>query len=120
MIKYPFTPADALNEHYYKILGEVAHIFRQVTEAVSKHFRCLILEEFGSVLEQGAWRDYTGYYLTFRLAPLDKHRPEVKEAADRVVKRFSEMLKCVREPEVVIEGDTYTVTIISNSNTIGD
>lgn len=122
MVKYSFTPADTLNEHYLDILVEVAGIIRTCAKDAIKHYPCIVFQDFGSVLEQTSYVDYAGYYLKFRIAPGYEHLEPVKAAAERIVKRFSEMLKTIREPVREYDPDTlsYTVTIINDSSNIGD
>lgn len=122
MIKYSFTPADTLNERYLDILVEVADIIRTCSRDAFDNYPCIVFQDFGSVLEQTSYMDYTGYYLKFRIAPGYETLPTVPIAAERIVKRFSEMLKTIREPVREYDPDTlsYTVTIINDSNNIGD
>lgn len=122
MIRTSFKPEDSINSHYLGILTEVARIVREEVSDFNKRFGCLILEDFGSVVEEQPWANLTGYYLQIRITPFDSHKPGVKEVAEKVVKRFSEMLKLERQPIVErdLENLRYTVTIFNNFFSIGD
>ena len=120
--KRAFTVGDSLNTYYLGLLTEVARIVREENKNFSKTFNCLILENFGEAHEMTSWTDVGGYFLTFRIAPLDAHLPGAQAAATNVVKRFSKMLQLKKPPTVDhdTENHRYTVTIFNSENSRGD
>ena len=74
-IKYSFTPRELINTYNRKVMTKVAEVF----ESSPPHLRGIVLEDCGSWLVQEAWQDRTGFYMTIRLAPLDKAREAVQE-----------------------------------------
>ena len=123
MIKYPFTIRDITSPHVLKLMSKISDAFREGNRPT--HDRPLLLEEFGSWVIQRDWVDESGYYLTYRVAPLDARRADVRrrsqEAEDRWNEIFPGALK--RWREVVDELDPaskVTLFVQDSIHSIGD
>ena len=121
-IKYPFTPRELINAANRNIMNRVAEIFE-----TCPHRDGLILEDCGSWLVQSDWTDRTGYYMTIRLAPLDKGRKEVQEAGRDVTRKFLGLFPERKQTGVTYEGqegyldgEKVTVFVETDVYSIGD
>ena len=85
-IKYSFTPRELINTYNRKVMTKVAEVFES-----SPCRDGIVLEDCGSWLVQEAWQDRTGFYMTIRLAPLDKHREAVQEEGRVITRKFLDM-----------------------------
>jgi hypothetical protein len=87
----------------------------------------VILEDCGSWLVQEAWQDRGGFYMTIRLAPLDKGREAVQEEGRRITGKFLDMFTgrkasgtTYEGQEGYLEGEKVTVYVETSSHSIGD
>lgn len=127
MIKYTFTPSQLLNSYNLKVMTKVASIFDELGEGDYYMCRSVILEDLGSWLVQSDWTDRSGYYMTIRLAPLDQHRPEVREMARAIIGRFIDIFVGRNANETKYEnqqgldkGEKVSVFVHTDTNSIGD
>lgn len=121
MIKHPFTVREAMNSHLLKFVGKTAAAFK-VGDSYDQPF---ILEEAGTWTVQSDWTDRTGYYVTYRIAPLDCRRERVIAAAVDAEKKWNELFLDAKERrrEVVDHLDPATrITLYVHTDTysIGD
>jgi hypothetical protein len=121
-IKYSFTPHELINTYNRKVMTKVAEVFES-----SPHLRGIVLEDCGSWVVQEAWQDRTGFYMTIRLAPLDKHREAVQEEGRRIIGKFVDMFTgrkasgtTYEGQEGYLEGGRVTVYVETSSHSIGD
>ena len=121
-IKYSFTPRELINTYNRKVMTKVAEIFESSPQRDG-----IILEDCGSWLVQEAWQDRGGFYMTIRLAPLDKGREAVQEEGRRITGKFLDMFTGRKASGTTYEGqDGYlkgervTVYVETSSHSIGD
>ena len=121
-IKYSFTPRELINAYNRKVMTKVAEVFE-----LSPQRDGVILEDCGSWLEQRDWTDRTGFYMTIRLAPLDKHREAVQEEGRRIIGKFLDVFSgrkasgtTYEGQEGYLEGEKVTVYVETSSYSIGD
>ena len=121
-IKYSFTPRELINTYNRKVMTKVAEVFES-----SPQREGVILEDCGSWLVQEAWQDRCGFYLTIRLAPLDKHREAVQEEGRRITGAFLDMFSgrkasgtTYEGQDGYLEGERVTVYVETSSHSIGD
>jgi len=121
-IKYSFTPRELINTYNRKVMTKVAEVFES-----SPHRDGIVLEDCGSWLVQEAWQDRGGFYLTIRLAPLDKHREAVQEEGRRIIGKFLDMFTgrkasgtTYEGQDGYLEGEKVTVYVETSSHSIGD
>jgi len=121
-IKYSFTPRELINTYNRKVMTKVAEIFE-----LSPQRDGVILEDCGSWLVQEAWMDRGGFYLTIRLAPLDKRREAVQEEGRRIIGKFLDVFSgrkasgtTYEGQEGYLEGEKVTVYVETSSHSIGD
>ena len=120
-IKHPFTPRELLNSHNLDVMSRVAALF----ESPIARDR-IILEGLGTWLEQGAWTDTTGFYMTIRMHPLYKHLQDTQEAGRTVTRGFLAAFPGrTAEPrfegqEGYAEGEPVTVFVTTSTHSIGD
>ena len=108
-------------------MTKVAEIFESVLRNGVALDQSVILEDCGSWLEQLSWTDRSGFYMTIRLHPLDKHREDVQEKGRTIVRRFLELF-----PDRTANGTSYegqdgfkdgekvTVFVHTSTYSIGD
>ena len=121
-IKYSFTPRELINTYNRKVMTKVAEIFESSPQRDG-----IILEDCGSWLEQRDWTDRTGFYMTIRLAPLDKHSEAVQEEGRRITGKFLDMFTgrkasgtTYEGQDGYLEGERVTVYVETSSHSIGD
>jgi len=121
-IKYSFTPRELINTYNRKVMTKVAEIFESSPQRDG-----VILEDCGSWLEQRDWTDRTGFYMTIRLAPLDKGREAVQEEGRRITGKFLDMFTgrkasgtTYEGQDGYLEGERVTVYVETSSHSIGD
>jgi hypothetical protein len=121
-IKYSFTPRELINTYNRKVMTKVAEVFES-----SPCRDGIVLEDCGSWLVQEAWQDRTGFYMTIRLAPLDKRREAVQEEGRRIIGKFVDMFTgrkasgtTYEGQEGYLEGERVTVYVETSSHSIGD
>ena len=122
-IKYTFTPDQLINKYYLTVMTKVAEIFREHGGVGAD--RSVILEDLGSWLEQRAWTDVTGFYMTARIAPLDLGRPDVQEGAQKILLSFTNLFpgKTVRSEDSepgFAKGGRMTVWVTTDMHGISD
>jgi hypothetical protein len=126
MIKHPFTVREAMNTHLMDFVRKTAEAFRMNgNEGLYAGFQPVILEDAGTFTIQRDWTDETGYYVTFRLAPLDSGKPVVQEHAAASEARWNAMFPGAKKRwrEVVDHLDLNTrVTLFVSTGlySIGD
>lgn len=126
MIRHPFTVRDAMNPHLLSFVKNTAEAFRfNGTTGVYAGIQPFILEDAGTWTEQSDWTDRTGYYVTFRLAPLDATKPDVVEHARLSENRWNAMFpgakKRWREVEDHLDPNTrVTLFVQTDEYSIGD
>jgi len=121
-IKYSFTPRELINTYNRKVMTKVAEIFESSPQRDG-----IILEDCGSWLVQEAWQDRGGFYMTIRLAPLDKGREAVQEEGRRITGKFLGMFSgrkasgtTYEGQDGYLEGERVTVYVETSSHSIGD
>jgi hypothetical protein len=121
-IKYSFTPRELINTYNRKVMTKVAEIFESSPQRDG-----IILEDCGSWLVQEAWQDRGGFYMTIRLAPLDKGRTAVQEEGRRITGAFLDMFTgrkasgtTYEGQDGYLEGERVTVYVETSSHSIGD
>jgi len=121
-IKYSFTPRELINTYNRKVMTKVAEIFESSPQRDG-----IILEDCGSWLVQEAWQDRGGFYMTIRLAPLDKGREAVQEEGRRITGKFLDMFSgrkasgtTYEGQDGYLEGERVTVYVETSSHSIGD
>jgi hypothetical protein len=121
-IKYSFTPRELINTYNRKVMTKVAEIFESSPQRDG-----IILEDCGSWLVQEAWQDRGGFYMTIRLAPLDKGREAVQEEGRRITGAFLDMFTgrkasgtTYEGQDGYLEGERVTVYVETSSYSIGD
>ena len=127
-IKQPFSHRDLLNKHNRDVVSRVADIWDTVLGKGSPTQRdSIILEEIGGWVRQESWHDRTGFYLTIRLAPLDKTRPAVQESGRAIMARFIDAFPGRNSNGTFYEGqenyaagENLTVYVETGMNSIGD
>ena len=126
MIKQPFTPRDLLNSQNLKIMTRVSEMFESATRGDYFLRQSVVLEGLGTWIEQSDWTDRTGYYMTIRLAPLDKGRPVARELGRTLLDKFSGLIpgsanvSTLLNGEGLDEGEQVTVKVHSSTYSIGD
>ena len=121
-IKYSFTPRELINTYNRKVMTKGAEIFESSPQRDG-----IILEDCGSWLVQEAWQDRGGFYMTIRLAPLDKGREAVQEEGRRITGKFLDMFTgrkasgtTYEGQDGYLEGESVTVYVETSSHSIGD
>lgn len=121
-IKYSFTPRELINTYNRKVMTKVAEVFES-----SPCRDGIILEDCGSWFVQEAWVDRGGFYMTIRLAPLDKHREAVQEEGRVIIRKFLDMFlgrkasgTFYEGQDGYLEGERVTVYVETSSYSIGD
>jgi hypothetical protein len=123
-IKQPFTPRDLINSRYLEVMTSVADLFKDpiVRDRI-------VLEDLGSWLEQSAWTDKSGFYMTIRLAPLYKHLPDTQAAGRQLALDFLTSLTGMRvidaaqvtgQADRLNGGEPVTYVIATSTYHIGD
>jgi hypothetical protein len=79
----------------------------------------IILEEIGTTLEQLAYLDRTGWFVTWRLAPLYREIPSIIEAGNRFAERLKSHFASKTHFEV-FENEKRTLYVTTGTNSIGD
>ena len=121
-IKYSFTPRELINTYNRKVMTKVAEVFES-----SPCRDGIVLEDCGSWLVQEAWQDRTGFYMTIRLAPLDKHREDVQEEGRVITRKFLDMFPdrtasgtFYEGQDGYLEGEKVTVFVQTAAYSIAD
>lgn len=120
--KHAFTVSDASKKPYLKALEATADMVRAANQALGPCADALLFEEFGHSLIQHDWSDETGFYMVFRIAPLDASRAKVREAATELVEAWKRLFRDVRKSDVShdAETDRFTVAVFTAAQSIGD
>jgi len=120
-----FDPRDLVNSGNLKFLQKLSNMLEDLHRVGPWPF--LIVEDVGEWLDQGAWTDSTGFFVTFRIAPMDVHKPRVQEAAEDFIQRIrSEISNGGYEDVINFEaiadasGKKVTVIVETLSYSIGD
>lgn len=126
MIKHPFKASDLVNPHYTALAVEMGRIVREANKEIGLE-DAVLLEEFGTTLEQQAWQDVTGYYITFRPHPIYSHQERVARALKMVEERFIKQFKVnpsyqpqAHAHEAGDPNSKITVSLVTNAFSIGD
>ena len=80
MIKYSFA-INNWNSHLHNLLGKVMETAQSCAKDYRLDYNSIIVEDFGTTLYQAAYTDETGYFVTYRLHPLDSHLENMQKAA---------------------------------------
>lgn len=124
-----FSSEDMLKSHNRDLMAKVAGIWDRCVAPESDYVgrRAVLLVDVGDWLYQSSWHDETGYFLKFRMAPLDCHRLDTQERARRVLKAFMGLFpghtaSTTYDEEVLSNGGTGTVTVVvkTGRHSIGD
>jgi hypothetical protein len=114
-ILHSFKFSD-LSEHYIQKMQELNEIKKQ---ADCPGLGYLILEDFGTALEQRDWTDVTGYFVRFRVAPLAS-----KNLSENLINKFT---SCFMEkfPGKIkftssVKDNIVTLVSLDNMYSIGD
>ena len=126
MIKHSFKTSDLVNPQYTALAVEMGKIVREVNKEINLP-DAVLLEEFGTTLQQQAWQDVTGYYITFRPHPMYSHQERVARALKMVEERFIKQFKV--DPRYTPQAAAHeagdpnskiTVSVVTDSFSIGD
>jgi len=83
----------------------------------------IIIVDFGTWLKQLSWTDETGWFLTYRIAPLDKNLVTTKMLEDLFKEKFPTLFN-QQKVEIISEGEDdsrkTTIIITDGRNSIGD
>lgn len=126
MIKHPFTVRDAMNPHLLTFVKNTAEAFRfNGTTGIYAGIQPFIIEDAGTWTEQSDWTDRTGYYVTYRIAPLDSGNKTIRAAADDAEAKWNRLFPAAksRRREVADPSDLSTrVTLVVHTgiHSIGD
>ena len=121
--------ADLLNSNNRKLAEKVAGLWDRCVAPEEQYMErgSVILVDFGHWLNQSAWTDETGFFLKFRLAPLDRKRAGVREKGREVLRGFTKMFgqyqRTTTYDEDVLDecGEgTITVVVVTGTHMIGD
>ena len=121
-IKQPFKVDSVLYSYNdLAVLNRVVDLFREVNTA-SKLGTGILLEDFGSTLEQGAWTDTVGHYVSYRISPSYERLPAAIAAAEQLELKLKQALHTHPSRKVTSEKKESVVTLyyISDVNSIGD
>lgn len=120
-----FEPRDLVNSGNLAFLQKLSNMLENLIHPTPWSF--LIIEDVGEWTDQGAWTDSTGFFVTFRIAPLDVHKPRVQNAAEDFIHRIrSEIGNGGYEDVINFEaiddasGKEVTVIVETLSYSIGD
>lgn len=91
MIKYSFAIRD-WNQHLHNLLGKVMETVHSCAKSYGYDNSSIIVEDFGTTLYQAAYNDETGYFITYRLHPLDSHQEKLKKAASIFEDKMKQLL----------------------------
>lgn len=119
MQKISFSVRDA-NEHNIELLRNVV----KASKDPNVHWsQSIILEDFGSTLTQHAWTDETGYFVTYRLHPIDRHLQYAKDLAKKFENEFAKLFPgklLIRSIEGEGDAERVTLSVVCNTHSIGD
>ena len=120
-----FRPRDFTNTHVAGIIGNTSAIFNEVLGAQYPTNQSVLLEDVGSYLRQLSHSDEGGYFLRFRLHPLDAHREDSLTRAREIAKRWLALFPKGSQvlwdgQEHIKEGKTVTVVVVTGTHSIGD
>jgi hypothetical protein len=120
---YPIAAEDLIN-------GSAQRLATMLTDIWDRNFgkggtdrHALVITSTGHWFHQDAWTDTTGYYLRFRIAPLDLGREFIRDAARRVVREFAtafEAIACEYDTAGIDKGEEVTVVAVTGRRSIGD
>ena len=120
-----FEPRDLVNSGNLTFLQRLSSMLEDLHREWSWPF--LLVEDVGEWMDQGAWTDSTGFFVTFRIAPLDVHKPRAQEGAEHFIQRIrSEIGNGGYEDVINFEaiddasGKKVTVIVETLSYSIGD
>jgi hypothetical protein len=130
-MKSPLSTRDLQNKY---VRGKYNQIFQILDDIMSKtkfgppyylntSGNEIILEEIGTTLQQLAWIDRTGWFITWRLAPLYKDIPSIIEAGNTFSKRLKEFFGgSVKESFETFDEESgrRTAYFVTSVNSIGD
>lgn len=92
MIKQPFAVKGIThNKHMVRQLQAVLDTASDAVKQVwpkDPSWNPILIEDFGHTLEQRAWTDSHGVYVTYRLAPLDANNAKAKAIAELFEKKL--------------------------------
>lgn len=120
--KHPFTVRDASNKSLLRCMEATADLFYKTNRTLGPFGDALLFEDFGQALVQLSWRDETGFYMTFRIAPLDAKRENVRKAAEAIQDQWRALFRNVRDYQYThdAETDRFTVAVFTDCTIIGD
>ncbi|NBS92967.1 MAG: hypothetical protein EBT27_04420 [Betaproteobacteria bacterium] len=122
MIKQPFRIDSILYSYMdLKALNLVVDIFREVN-AGSKLGTCILLEDFGSTLEQSDWTDTIGHYVSYRISPSYERHHAALAAVEQLKTKLAKLLHRHPSRRIAsdIKNDVVTMYYIAETNSIGD
>lgn len=126
MVKQPFSVKGIMyNKH---MLLQLQHVVQIATEAAAEaqmpdpSWNPIIIEDFGHTLEQGAYIDKHGVYVTYRLAPLDAHLEKTKAVAARFEKKLGYVFnhRPMQKPTVEDKDGMRTIYLYGDIVPTGD
>jgi hypothetical protein len=100
-----------MHEHLLAFASKTASAFRMNgSKGIYAGIQPVILEDFGTFTRQLSWTDETGYFVTYRLAPLDSGKPIVQQHALESERRWNDLFPGAKERwrEVVDANDPNT------------
>ena len=120
-----FRPRDFTNTHVAGIIGNTSAIFNEVLGDRWPSNQSVLLDDVGSYLRQLSHSDEGGYFLRFRLHPLDAHREDSLTRAREIAKRWLALFPKGSQvlwdgQERIKEGGTVTVVVVTGTHSIGD
>ena len=119
-----FRPRDFTNTYVAGIIGNTSAIFNEVLGAQYPANQSVLLEDVGSYLRQLSHSDEGGYFLRFRLHPLDARKEDNLTRAREIAKRWLALFPGAQVlwdgQESIKEGGTVTVVVVTGTHSIGD
>ena len=119
-----FRPRDFTNTHVAGIIGNTSAIFNEVLGDRWPSNQSVLLDDVGSYLRQLSHSDEGGYFLRFRLHPLDARKEDNLTRAREIAKRWLALFPGAQVlwdgQDNIKEGGTATVVVVTGSHSIGD
>ncbi len=127
MIKYSFGPNSINSLFVMQKATSVAQLLDKLNKQINNRFAAfgnpIIIVDFGTWLKQLSWTDETGWFLTYRIAPLDKNLVTTKMLEDLFKEKFPTLFN-QQKVEIISEGEDdsrkTTIIITDGRNSIGD
>jgi hypothetical protein len=128
MIKYSLNPGNINDLYIIKRSLDVSQLLSNLNKKVNERFSVfgnpIIIVDFGTWLRQLSYADQTGWFVQYRIAPLDKNLTTTKMLEDLFKQKFPTLFNPLGNPEILVEGEgdskNTTIIISDGTNSIGD